>query len=282
MKDIASARMPLKVAPPDGVSDSSIGVPLRKSRTLYSTARDLIDRGDLRAGLEVAGLCLDEADLSMRQVLDMQAAAARETTMLEVASRQVKDEQERLAQVHALIADERARLRNERVALEDERRDLQQLREHILTEQAALAERNQPAKRGRQTRRHPPGRAMPDLDADLKPDPAEASNPAEFMECLRNYWDWAGNLSFRDIAAGAGQQISHTTIRQILKGDTLPDRLRIIDVIVQGCGGSDEDRRMFATAWRRLRRKRMQSPLAGVVSLRPAPGAGTGRRPESA
>ena len=38
----------------------------------------------------------------------------------------------------------------------------------------------------------------------------------------------------------------------LLGGSDLPDRLEIIDAIVEGCGGTDQDRQKFATAWRRL------------------------------
>lgn len=38
-----------------------------------------------------------------------------------------------------------------------------------------------------------------------------------------------------------------------LKSDELPGRLRVVDAIIEGCGGGAEDRQRFATAWRRLR-----------------------------
>jgi hypothetical protein len=38
----------------------------------------------------------------------------------------------------------------------------------------------------------------------------------------------------------------------LLGGTELPDRLEVIDAIAEGCGGTDEDRQRFATAWRKL------------------------------
>jgi hypothetical protein len=35
--------------------------------------------------------------------------------------------------------------------------------------------------------------------------------------------------------------------------DELPPRFEVIDAIVQGCGGSNDDRGWFAAAWRLLK-----------------------------
>ena len=51
---------------------------------------------------------------------------------------------------------------------------------------------------------------------------------------------------------------SLSTMCTVLSGNTLPDRLDIIDAIVEGCGGTEEDRRRFATAWRELTMARSQ------------------------
>ncbi len=51
----------------------------------------------------------------------------------------------------------------------------------------------------------------------------------------------------------------------LLGGSDLPDRLEVIDAIVEGCGGTDEDRQKFATAWRKLA---MPGPVAARL---PAP-----------
>jgi hypothetical protein len=87
---------------------------------------------------------------------------------------------------------------------------------------------------------------------NLRPDPAAAQNPAELIEALGRFRVWAGNPSYRDMAARSGQRIGVSTMWRALRGRELPLRLEVIDAIVEGCGGSEEDRQRFATAWRRL------------------------------
>jgi hypothetical protein len=53
------------------------------------------------------------------------------------------------------------------------------------------------------------------------------------------------------MAAAARDQVAYTTIWSALKGDELP-KLRVVMAIIQGCGGSQEDLRAFATAHRRI------------------------------
>jgi hypothetical protein len=43
-----------------------------------------------------------------------------------------------------------------------------------------------------------------------------------------------------------------STICKVLQGGELPRRFEVIDAIVWACGGMDEDRARFVTAWRRL------------------------------
>jgi hypothetical protein len=63
-----------------------------------------------------------------------------------------------------------------------------------------------------------------------------------------------------------------------LLGDTeLPDRLEVIDAIVEGCGGTDEDRQRFATAWRKLAMPGLPvpAPEPHLRAVRTAQGDGT-------
>ncbi len=61
-------------------------------------------------------------------------------------------------------------------------------------------------------------------------------------------------------------------IHGAVRSDVLPAREEIVDAIVQGCGGIDEDRQRFATAWRQLAmRLTADGDLAQVVPLRDAP-----------
>jgi hypothetical protein len=92
----------------------------------------------------------------------------------------------------------------------------------------------------------------PDIGTDLRPDPREARTPAELMEALRRFRQWSGNPPFRRIWRRADQRAAVSTMCTVLRSNTLPDRLDVIDAIVEGCGGTEEDRRRFATAWREL------------------------------
>jgi hypothetical protein len=96
--------------------------------------------------------------------------------------------------------------------------------------------------------------ATPVRDAegyDLKPNPLTAGTPGELVAALREYRAWAGSPPFRRMAAAARDQVAYTTIWSALKGDELP-KLRVVMAIIQGCGGSQEDLRAFATAHRRI------------------------------
>jgi hypothetical protein len=125
---------------------------------------------------------------------------------------------------------------------------------------AAVALQKQQAAKGKRA----PLKVLPDLGEDLRPDPGAACTAAELMSCLRQFRTWSGNPSYRDMAAGAGQRSSASAMHAVLGGGDLPDRFAAIDAIVEGCGGSEEDRQRFATAWRRL-------------ALGPASGGGTAR-----
>lgn len=100
--------------------------------------------------------------------------------------------------------------------------------------------------------RDEPARVPPDLGANLRPDPRSARTSAELMNELRAFRLWSGNPSYRDMARHSGQRASSSAMHAALVGDVLPARLVVIDAVVEGCGGSDEDRARFATAWRRI------------------------------
>lgn len=98
-------------------------------------------------------------------------------------------------------------------------------------------------------------RALPDAGAryeGLRPDPRRVSTPAELMGILRRFRTWAGNPSYRSMALRSGRRAGASTMCTVLGSDELPARLDVIDAIIEGCGGSDEDRARFATAWRVL------------------------------
>jgi hypothetical protein len=156
----------------------------------------------------------------------------------------------------ALAADhEQLRRQNGTLAADHEqlRREYMVLRDHTETMAGALQKQHALQKQ-KPTRRAPQGplKVLPDLGEDLRPDPRSAGTPAELMGCLRRFRTWAGNPSYRDMAGRSGHRSSASAMHAVLSSDDLPGRLAAIDAVVEGCGGTDEDRQRFATAWRRL------------------------------
>jgi hypothetical protein len=84
---------------------------------------------------------------------------------------------------------------------------------------------------------------------DLKPDPLTAASSRELIAALRKYRKWAGNPSFRAMAAQVSREVAHSTMCAALNGSELP-RLTVVMAIVAGCGGGEHDQQAFATAWR--------------------------------
>ena len=97
-----------------------------------------------------------------------------------------------------------------------------------------------------------PRLVIPDAPgADLCPDPSAVTTPAEFMDVVREYRLWAGNPSLRRMQSQCGNRFAASTLCTALKGSELPSQ-DMTDAIIVGCGGRPEDRKAFATAWRRL------------------------------
>jgi hypothetical protein len=113
-------------------------------------------------------------------------------------------------------------------------------------------------KRGRRVAEAVPAQALfnsgpLDVRQDpLRPDPLTAHSVRDFLECLARFKVYAGNRSVRQISEYCGGAISPSTVGNVLRGGTLPDRLEVVDAIVFGCGGSPDDRADFKQAWRRL------------------------------
>lgn len=97
---------------------------------------------------------------------------------------------------------------------------------------------------------------------NLKPNPLDASTPDELVAALRQYRAWAGDISLRDMEAGANYAVAYNTISKALKSNKLP-RLRTVIAIVVGCGGSEEDQQAFASAWRQIRSGKPDPPGPG-------------------
>jgi len=122
--------------------------------------------------------------------------------------------------------------------------------EAVSTSQMAL----ESAHRAVTTRKaRPLQQAIPDTDGyDLCPDPLIAQTPAELVDALRRYRLWAGEPSFRRMAASSRQRAAASTLCAALSGETLPTLDVVLGVVI-GCGGSEDDQCRFATAWRRIR-----------------------------
>jgi hypothetical protein len=97
-----------------------------------------------------------------------------------------------------------------------------------------------------------PRLVIPDAPgADCCPDPRAIETPAKFVDALREYRLWAGNPSLRRMQSQCGNRFAASTLCTALRGSELPS-LAMTDAIIVGCGGREEDRKAFATAWRRL------------------------------
>ena len=99
---------------------------------------------------------------------------------------------------------------------------------------------------------------------DLRPDLGVATTPAQFMEALRQFRTWAGNPSFRDMAKRCGERPVASTICKLLNKDELPPRFEVVEAVIFGCGGTEDDRQRFATAWRQLVMPEAQPVLRAV------------------
>jgi hypothetical protein len=97
---------------------------------------------------------------------------------------------------------------------------------------------------------------------DLKPDPLAATTPAEFIQALWQFKAWFGDPSWRKMAKRAGQAAVHSTMYTAMKGDALP-KLEVVKAIIIGCGGGEDDLRLFTSAWRRLDAARTQHLAEG-------------------
>jgi hypothetical protein len=94
----------------------------------------------------------------------------------------------------------------------------------------------------------------------LRPRPLDAQTPSELVAVLREFRHYAGQPSFRVMAARASQRVAHSTMCEALGRDELP-RQEVVTAIVSGCGGSDADVQEFVTAWRLISSGKPGRPL---------------------
>lgn len=122
--------------------------------------------------------------------------------------------------------------------------------------------------RGEPSRSSPPT-AVPDLDGhDNRPDPMTATTPAEFVAAMRLFRRWAGTPSYRRMQQNCGNRCSATSFHTALSQDKLP-KLPLVEAFIIACGGTDEEYRRWATAWRRLELGGGDTPTP--ASRRPEP-----------
>jgi len=184
-------------------------------------------------------------------------------------SRQADTEGEAAATVTAIAGLRRRLRRPDMLAHPAVQRELRRLDEQIT---AQLAE-----KAGRRPGRHRSSgsgalaqrgdRQIGDACGyDLKPDPIRATTEAQFIRALWEYKAWSGDPSWRGMAARAGQTVVHSTMYAAMHGTTLP-KLDVVKAIINGCGGTEDDLRAFATAWRRIDSVTFRSRTPGVGFL---------------
>lgn len=100
--------------------------------------------------------------------------------------------------------------------------------------------------------RHQVAPPIPDAPGyDLKPDPAQATTDAEFVQALGRLRVWAGEPSTRELSRRCGGLPSHSTVFAMLKSESLPP-LELVVVFVEALG-LPEERERWRAAWRRLR-----------------------------
>jgi hypothetical protein len=118
----------------------------------------------------------------------------------------------------------------------------------------------------RPARKAPAPRAVQDAPGcEMWPDPGQVQTSAELVAALQEFREWAGDVPFRVMAERSGQLVSASTLHRALNGTALPPQAAVIAVIA-GCGGSEEDKQRFVSAWRRIRKARSTG-----AAQRPAP-----------
>src|SRR6185312_6696016 len=90
------------------------------------------------------------------------------------------------------------------------------------------------------------GQANDAPDAGRRPD-----TTAEFIASLWQFRAWAGDPSWRKIAALSHYKAVHSTIYSAMHGTTLP-KLIVVKAIILGCGGDDADLAAYCDAWWRI------------------------------
>jgi hypothetical protein len=97
-------------------------------------------------------------------------------------------------------------------------------------------------------------------DADghsTKPDPSTFTTEAELIAGLRDFTEWAGEYTARQLWKFSGKAVSHTTLHNLLAENPPkrpPLRMRYVQAVIRGCGGSEREVQRWTMALRRIRR----------------------------
>jgi hypothetical protein len=181
------------------------------------------------------------------------ALDARETALMERREAQEMEIAARRESAEMTLMERQTALDNREALLRVRESDLCAQKESFESEQKKVRRQTSPAP------------MLPDSGPQhLRPNPRVARTEREFMACLTAFKDWMGNRSLRTIAESSGGRISPSTVSNILKSTAMPPRWDVVDAFVQGCGGNEDDRNAFVSAWRRLH---MGSGSTTIVDL---------------
>lgn len=174
--------------------------------------------------------------------VDADAEAVATTTAIAGLRRMLK----RLDSLeHPSVRRELRKLAEEVAELEDSKRLPGRHRSNVSRLPVRAIEQANPADDGPDPGPH----ACP--NAGLKPDPAAARTIAQFIATLWQFRAWAGDPSWRKIAARAHHKAVHSTIYSAMHGTALP-KLVVVNAIILGCGGDDADLAAYTDAWWRI------------------------------
>lgn len=135
------------------------------------------------------------------------------------------------------------RLTSERVRRDRQERDLQQAAHEREVARAREVAKVQAALVPKIAVEDAPGH-------NSKPDPLKAKTEEEFVDAMRRYRVWAHNPSLREMAQACGWRVSHATFRNMLRASTVPKRFDTVEAFVIALNGTEDDMRVWASAWR--------------------------------
>jgi hypothetical protein len=254
-------------------SDADVNIKL-----LTRLAETAITSGDIKTAIYAVRACTAEAENLYRIAAAERSAAAAERSAATAAMRVAAEQNARAIamqeatvaqQARAVAAQEAATaqataqlaraamIRDEAVAQHARAMGMRNTAEQALAD-AAAQRADLEAQRLRDQRKRAVPRQFRISDPhgmDMRPDPSGAGTPVEYIEALRLFQTWAGNPSYRELARRCEQiqrPVAHSTIYKLLHGGELPPRFEVIEAIITVCGGTEEDKQRFMTAWRRF------------------------------